>query len=61
MPNTQPLQPIIEAAWEKRDAINAGTRGEVRDAVEAALDLLDKGEARVAAKDRRRMGCKSMA
>ena len=46
----EPLEPIIEAAWEKRDAINSGTRGEIRDAVEAALDLLDKGEARVAAK-----------
>jgi 2,3,4,5-tetrahydropyridine-2-carboxylate N-succinyltransferase len=44
------LEPIIEAAWQKRDAVNSGTRGEIRDAVEAALDLLDRGEARVAAK-----------
>jgi 2,3,4,5-tetrahydropyridine-2,6-dicarboxylate N-succinyltransferase len=49
MQNTS-LEPIIEAAWQKRDAVNGGTRGEVRDAVEAALDLLDRGEARVAAK-----------
>jgi 2,3,4,5-tetrahydropyridine-2,6-dicarboxylate N-succinyltransferase len=44
------LEPIIEAAWQKRDAVNSSTRGETRDAVEAALDLLDKGKARVAAK-----------
>ncbi len=45
------LEPIIEAAWDKRDTVNAGTRGEIRDAVDAALDLLDKGKARVAAKN----------
>src|SRR5262249_14428614 len=39
-----------ERAWEQRDAINSATQGEVRDAVEAALAQLDKGEARVAAK-----------
>jgi len=44
------LESIVEAAWQKRDAVNAGTRGEIRDAVAAALELLDKGEARVAAK-----------
>ena len=49
MQNTS-LEPIVEAAWQKRDAVNAGTRGEVRDAVEATLELLDKGEVRVAAK-----------
>jgi 2,3,4,5-tetrahydropyridine-2,6-dicarboxylate N-succinyltransferase len=44
------LEPIIEAAWQKRDAVDSSTRGEIRDAVEAALDLLDRGKARVAAK-----------
>jgi 2,3,4,5-tetrahydropyridine-2-carboxylate N-succinyltransferase len=44
------LQSIIEAAWDRRDGINPSTRGEVREAVEAALDLLDKGTARVAEK-----------
>jgi 2,3,4,5-tetrahydropyridine-2,6-dicarboxylate N-succinyltransferase len=44
------LQTIIEAAWEGRDAINASTTGDVRNAVEKALDLLDRGEARVAEK-----------
>ncbi|KAB2919501.1 MAG: 2,3,4,5-tetrahydropyridine-2,6-dicarboxylate N-succinyltransferase [Hyphomicrobiaceae bacterium] len=49
MSNTA-LHDTIEAAWEKRDTISPDTRGEVRDAVEAALDLLDAGQARVAAK-----------
>jgi 2,3,4,5-tetrahydropyridine-2-carboxylate N-succinyltransferase len=44
------LQQTIEAAWEARDSVTAATRGEVRDAVETALALLDKGEARVAEK-----------
>jgi 2,3,4,5-tetrahydropyridine-2-carboxylate N-succinyltransferase len=44
------LQTTIEAAWDKRDTINAGTGGDIRAAVETALDLLDKGQARVAEK-----------
>jgi 2,3,4,5-tetrahydropyridine-2-carboxylate N-succinyltransferase len=44
------LQAAIEAAWDGRDAINAQTTGETRDAIEAALDLMDKGQARVAEK-----------
>jgi len=44
------LQTAIDAAWEDRDSINAGTRGRVRDAIESALDLLDSGKARVAEK-----------
>jgi 2,3,4,5-tetrahydropyridine-2-carboxylate N-succinyltransferase len=44
------LKTTIEAAWEARDGISFGTKGEVRDAVELALNLLDKGEARVAEK-----------
>jgi 2,3,4,5-tetrahydropyridine-2,6-dicarboxylate N-succinyltransferase len=46
-----PLQSIIEAAWDQRESISPATRGEVRDAVATALDLLDKGQARVAEKD----------
>ena len=34
-----------------RDGISTATRGEVRDAVDHALDLLDKGEARVAERE----------
>ncbi len=42
------LEQTIEKAFEERDGISVGTRGEVREAVEAALKLLDRGEARVA-------------
>src|SRR5437588_1652352 len=44
------LQKTIEAAFDDRASIGLQTKGEVRDAVETALDLLDKGEARVAEK-----------
>jgi 2,3,4,5-tetrahydropyridine-2-carboxylate N-succinyltransferase len=44
------LQSTVETAWGKRDAINAQTKGEVREAIETALELLDKGQARVAEK-----------
>ncbi|HUV33138.1 MAG TPA: 2,3,4,5-tetrahydropyridine-2,6-dicarboxylate N-succinyltransferase, partial [Devosiaceae bacterium] len=42
------LAATIDAAFEAREAIDAQTQGPVRDAVEAALNLLDAGEARVA-------------
>jgi len=42
------LQTIIEAAWDARDTVNAATKGEVRDAVESALAMLDDGKVRVA-------------
>lgn len=42
------LQTIIDNAFDNADQIGPDTSGEVRDAVEAALDLMDKGEARVA-------------
>ena len=44
------LHHIIDAAWDKRDTINSQTRGEIRDAVETALDQLDSGTVRVAEK-----------
>ncbi len=44
------LKSVIEAAWEDRDTISPATVGEVRDAIEAALDGLDSGELRVAEK-----------
>ncbi|MCJ2009919.1 2,3,4,5-tetrahydropyridine-2,6-dicarboxylate N-succinyltransferase [Methylobacterium sp. E-041] len=44
------LAQTIEAAWEDRAGIDTSTRGAVREAVEAALALLDSGEARVAEK-----------
>ena len=42
------LQRVIDAAWEDRATVSTGTRGEVRDAVEAALAALDDGDLRVA-------------
>ena len=42
------LQTEIEALWAARDTINSGTQGPAREAVEAALEMLDRGEARVA-------------
>ncbi len=48
MPNVSQLENVIEAAFEARDTISAATKGEVRDAVEASLELLDDGKARVA-------------
>jgi 2,3,4,5-tetrahydropyridine-2-carboxylate N-succinyltransferase len=44
------LQTQIEKAFEDRATINASSRGHARDAVEEALDLLDRGKARVAEK-----------
>ena len=44
------LKKTIEDAFEARDEIGTDTKGEVREAVEAALDLLDSGKARVAEK-----------
>jgi 2,3,4,5-tetrahydropyridine-2-carboxylate N-succinyltransferase len=42
------LQAIIERAFEDRATITPGTTGEVREAVDRALALLDSGELRVA-------------
>jgi 2,3,4,5-tetrahydropyridine-2-carboxylate N-succinyltransferase len=44
------LAGTIDAAFERRDQISPSTKGEVREAVEQALDLLDRGAARVAEK-----------
>ena len=44
------LKPVIERAFENRAEINAQTKGEVRDAVNEALNALDSGRARVAEK-----------
>ena len=47
---TDNLAKTIDAAFEQRDTIGPSTKGAVREAVEQALDLLDRGEARVAEK-----------
>jgi 2,3,4,5-tetrahydropyridine-2-carboxylate N-succinyltransferase len=44
------LEAIIDRAWETRDEIGAGTDGPVCEAVESALDGLDRGALRVAEK-----------
>ncbi|MBK1623141.1 2,3,4,5-tetrahydropyridine-2,6-dicarboxylate N-succinyltransferase [Afifella marina] len=43
------LAATIDEAFEKRSELSPETQGPVRDAVDAALDLLDSGEERVAA------------
>ncbi len=45
------LAKTIQTAFDVRDTINYDTKGEVREAVNTALDLLDSGQARVAQKD----------
>jgi 2,3,4,5-tetrahydropyridine-2-carboxylate N-succinyltransferase len=47
-PNFAALEKTIEKSFDERDKVSAGTRGEVREAVETSLELLDKGQARVA-------------
>jgi len=47
---TEALQKVIDDAWEARDGLSVDSKGEVPDAVEQAIALLDKGEARVAEK-----------
>lgn len=44
------MENIINQAWEDRDQINTGTQGDVRDAVQNALDQLDAGQVRIAEK-----------
>jgi 2,3,4,5-tetrahydropyridine-2,6-dicarboxylate N-succinyltransferase len=44
------LAKTIDAAFERRDEIGPKTEGAVREAVETALDLLDRGQLRVAEK-----------
>jgi 2,3,4,5-tetrahydropyridine-2-carboxylate N-succinyltransferase len=44
------LQRLIDDAWEARERLSSSTRGEARDAVEAALEALDSGRLRVAEK-----------
>ena len=44
------LQAIIDSAWEQRAQLGFDTQGDVRDAVNAALNALDSGKARVAEK-----------
>lgn len=45
------LAALINAAWDTRDTLNTDTQGEIREAVDASLSLLDSGEVRVAEPD----------
>ncbi len=47
---TATLITAIEAAWEKRESLSVTSQGPERDAVDAALQALDEGSARVAEK-----------
>jgi 2,3,4,5-tetrahydropyridine-2-carboxylate N-succinyltransferase len=47
----QSLESTINSAFDARDGISTSTKGEVREAVEHALEILDKGEARVAERE----------
>ena len=46
----QALAETIDAAFERREEIGPAAKGAVREAVDEALDLLDRGAARVAQK-----------
>ena len=50
-PDLASLEKTIEKAFDERDAVSTATRGEVREAVETSLDLLDRGVTRVAERD----------
>ena len=50
MTDSAAIQSTIESAWDNRDNISTKTTGDVRDAVEQALGMMDSGEARVADK-----------
>ncbi|MET0169708.1 MAG: 2,3,4,5-tetrahydropyridine-2,6-dicarboxylate N-succinyltransferase [Aliihoeflea sp.] len=47
-PDLGALEQTIEQAFDARDGISTDTKGEIRDAVETSLNLLDRGELRVA-------------
>ena len=44
------IERVVDDAWEARDTVTAATGGEMRDAVEATLEALGKGDLRVAEK-----------
>ena len=47
-PDLAALATTIETAFDNRDSVSTSTKGEVRDAVDTALNLLDRGAVRVA-------------
>ena len=51
MTDLSALEAAINAAWDGRDALTTSTQGDVREAVDKALMLTDKGEIRAAEPD----------
>ncbi|MBH9981493.1 2,3,4,5-tetrahydropyridine-2,6-dicarboxylate N-succinyltransferase [Bartonella sp. B10834G6] len=51
MTNLSQLESIIEKAFDEREKVNILTQGEIREGVDHVLDLLDKGELRVAERE----------
>jgi 2,3,4,5-tetrahydropyridine-2-carboxylate N-succinyltransferase len=44
------FEQAVDTAWEERESIGPQTRGDIRSAVDAAIAMLDRGEARIAEK-----------
>ena len=51
MTKTSDLEKVIETAWEDRASLSTRTEGDIRNAVVEALERLDRGEERIAAKE----------
>ena len=49
-PDLAELESVIDAAFDDRDTVDTATRGQIREAVDEALNLLDHGTVRVAEK-----------
>ncbi len=49
-PDFSSLERTIETAFDNRDGVTVATKGEIREAVNEALSLLDSGKARVASR-----------
>ncbi len=49
--DTTQLETIVNTAFDNREAVSASTTGDIRDAVDTALNLLDDGTLRVASKE----------
>jgi 2,3,4,5-tetrahydropyridine-2-carboxylate N-succinyltransferase len=47
-PDLASLEKTIEKAFDERESVSTSARGEIREAIETALDLLDRGQVRVA-------------
>lgn len=45
------LQPVIDDAWENREAVTTQTTGAVREAILATIECLDRGQLRVTFKE----------